>query len=44
MSQMKNGMVVGMPSTRYSRSARDIRAIASGRDGAQATSFAIIES
>ena len=45
ISHWKNGMVVRMPSTWYSRSARAIRAIASaGRSSPQATSFAISES
>ena len=44
ISQTKNGIVVRMPSTWYSSSARDIRAIAVARDPPQATSLAIIES
>ena len=39
MMKRKNGMVVSMPSTRYSTSARRIRAIASARVGAWQTSF-----
>ena len=44
MSQRKNGIVVRIPSTWYSVSARAMRAIASGREPPHATSFAIIES
>ena len=43
-SQLKNGTVVLMPVTRYSPSARRMRAMASGRSSAQATSFEIIGS
>jgi len=43
-SHRKNGTVVLIPATRYSPSARRIRAIASGRSSAHATSFEIIGS
>src|SRR2546428_691732 len=43
-NQMKNGTVVLMPATRYSPSARRMRAMARGRSSAHATSFEIIGS
>ena len=43
-SQVKNGIVVLMPATTYSPSARRMRAIAAGRSSAHATSFEIIGS